>query len=148
MKELDPSKLFELFSKEEEYQEDIQQKTLVGNNNPFILMGMVVRGVENFYILQEIHSSRNNREDLTKEEKRKVIKYSYYKSLFKYIERINQDSMLDLEQCLIHDIEIITLALNDILSLFESYEEYERCSIIKSLQDNLQEVSYIINIEE
>lgn len=148
MKELDPSKLFELFSKEEEYQEDIQQKTLVGNNNPFILMGMVVRGVENFYILQEIHSSRNNREDLTKEERRNQIKYSYYKSLFKYIERINQDSMLDLEQCLIHDIEIITLALNDILSLFESYEEYERCSIIKSLQDNLQEVSYIINIEE
>lgn len=148
MKELDPSKLFELFSKEEEYQEDIQQKTLVGNNNPFILMGMVVRGVENFYILQEIHSSRNNREDLTKVERRNQIKYSYYKSLFKYIERINQDSMLDLEQCLIHDIEIITLALNDILSLFESYEEYERCSIIKSLQDNLQEVSYIINIEE
>lgn len=148
MKELDPSKLFELFSKEEEYQEDIQQKTLVGNNNPFILMGMVVRGVENFYILQEIHSSRNNREDLTKVERRNQIKYSYYKSLFKYIERINQDSMLDLEQCLIHDIEIITLALNDILSLFESYEEYERCSIIKSLQDNLQEVSHIINIEE
>ena len=112
MKELDPSKLFELFSKEEEYQEDIQQKTLVGNNNPFILMGMVVRGVENFYILQEIHSSRNNREDLTKVERRDQIKYSYYKSLFKYIERINQDSMLDLEQCLIHDIEIITLALN------------------------------------
>lgn len=148
MKELDPSKLFELFSKEEEYQEDIQQKTLIRNNNPFILMGMVVRGVENFYILQEIHSSRNNREDLTKVERRNQIKYSYYKSLFKYIERINQDSMLDLEQCLIHDIEIITLALNDILSLFESYEEYERCSIIKSLQDNLQEVSYIINIEE
>ena len=148
MKELDPSKLFELFSNEEEYQEDIQQKTLVGNNNPFILMGMVVRGVENFYILQEIHSNKNNRENLSKEEKRNQIKYSYYKSLFKYIERINQDSMLDLEQCLIHDIEIIDLALNDILSLFESYEEYERCSIIKSLQDNLQEVSYIINIEE
>ena len=148
MKELDPSKLFDLFDKEEEVSQDPQQRTLIGNKNPFILMGMVVRGVENFYILQEIHSNKNNREDLSKEEKRKVIKYSYYKSLFKYIQRINQDSMLDLEQCLIHDLEIITLALSDILSLFESYEEYEKCSIIKSLQDNLQEVSYIINIEE
>ena len=148
MKELDPSRLFDLFDKEEEIQEQSIDKTWISKNNPFILMGMVVRGVENFYILQEIHSNKNNREDITKEEKRKVIKYSYYKSLFKYIERINQDSMLDLEQCLIHDIEIITLALNDILSLFESYEEYEKCSIIKSLQDNLEEVSYLINIEE
>jgi len=148
LKELDPSRLFDLFDKEEEIQEQSIDKKWISKNNPFILMGMVVRGVENFYILQEIHSNKNNREDITKEEKRKVIKYSYYKSLFKYIERINQDSMLDLEQCLIHDIEIITLALNDILSLFESYEEYEKCSIIKSLQDNLQEVSYLINIEE
>jgi len=148
MKELDPSKLFDLFDKEEEIQEQSIDKKWISKNNPFILMGMVVRGVENFYILQEIHSNKNNREDLSKEEKRKVIKYSYYKSLFKYIQRINQDSMLDLEQCLIHDLEIITLALNDILSLFESYEEYEKCSIIKSLQDNLQEVSYLINIEE
>ena len=148
MKELDPSRLFDLFDKEEEIQEQSIEKKWISKNNPFILMGMVVRGVENFYILQEIHSNKNNREDITKEEKRKVIKYSYYKSLFKYIERINQDSMLDLEQCLIHDIEIITLALSDILSLFESYEEYEKCSIIKSLQDNLQEVSYLINIEE
>lgn len=148
MKELDPSRLFDLFDKEEEIQEQSIDKKWISKNNPFILMGMVVRGVENFYILQEIHSNKNNREDITKEEKRKVIKYSYYKSLFKYIERINQDSMLDLEQCLIHDLEIITLALNDILSLFESYEEYEKCSIIKSLQDNLQEVSYLINIEE
>jgi len=148
MKELDPSRLLDLFDKKEEIQEQSIDRKWISKNNPFILMGMVVRGVENFYILQEIHSSKNNREDLTKEEKRKVIKYSYYKSLFKYIERINQDSMLDLEQCLIHDIEIITLALNDILSLFESYEEYEKCSIIKSLQDNLEEVSYLINIEE
>ena len=148
MKELDPSKLFDLFDKEEEIQEQSIDKKWISKNNPFILMGMVVRGVENFYILQEIHSNKNNREDLSKEEKRKVIKYSYYKSLFKYIQRINQDSMLDLEQCLIHDLEIITLALSDILSLFESYEEYEKCSIIKSLQDNLQEVSYLINIEE
>ena len=148
MKELDPSKLFDLFDKEEEIQEQSIDKKWISKNNPFILMGMVVRGVENFYILQEIHSNKNNKEDLSKEEKRKVIKYSYYKSLFKYIQRINQDSMLDLEQCLIHDLEIITLALNDILSLFESYEEYEKCSIIKSLQDNLQEVSYLINIEE
>ena len=148
MKELDPSRLFDLFDKEEEIQEQSIEKKWISKNNPFILMGMVVRGVENFYILQEIHSNKNNREDITKEEKRKVIKYSYYKSLFKYIERINQDSMLDLEQCLIHDLEIITLALNDILSLFESYEEYEKCSIIKSLQDNLEEVSYLINIEE
>ena len=148
MKELDPSRLFDLFDKEEEIQEQSIDKKWISKNNPFILMGMVVRGVENFYILQEIHSSKNSREDLNKEEKRKVIKYSYYKSLFKYIQRINQDSMLDLEQCLIHDIEIITLALNDILSLFESYEEYEKCSIIKSLQDNLEEVSYLINIEE
>ena len=148
MKELDPSKLFDLFDKEEEIQEQSIDKKWISKNNPFILMGMVVRGVENFYILQEIHSNKNNKEDLSKEEKRKVIKYSYYKSLFKYIQRINQDSMLDLEQCLIHDLEIITLALSDILSLFESYEEYEKCSIIKSLQDNLQEVSYLINIEE
>ncbi len=148
MRELDPSKLFDLFDKEEEIQEQSIDKKWISKNNPFILMGMVVRGVENFYILQEIHSNKNPKEDLTKEERRKVIKYSYYKSLYKYIQRINQDSMLDLEQCLIHDLEIITLALNDILSLFESYEEYEKCSIIKSLQDNLQEVSYIVNIEE
>ena len=55
MKELDPSKLFDLFDKEEEVSQDPHQSTLIGNKNPFILMGMVVRGVENFYLLEELH---------------------------------------------------------------------------------------------
>ena len=148
MKELDPSKLFDLFDKEEEIQEQSVDSKWISKDNPFILMGMIVRGVENFYILEEIHSNKNHKEDLNKQERRRVIKYSYYKSLYKYIQRINQNSMLDLEQCLIHDLEIIDLALNDIRTTFESYEEYEKCSTIRDLQENLQEVSHLINIEE
>ena len=49
--------------------------------------------------------------------------------------------MLDLEQCLIHDLEIIDLALNDIRTTFESYEEYEKCSTIRDLQENTRGIS-------
>ena len=56
--------------------------------------------------------------------------------------------MLDLEQCLIHDIEIIDLALNDMRSLFEEFEEYEKCALIRDTQERLLEVHSLTSIEE
>ena len=148
MKNLDPNKLFELFSKEEEYQEDIQQKRWISKDNPFILMGMVVRGVENYHIITEINSTRSYQKSSSTLKRQHYIKYSYYKSLYKYLERLNINSMLDLEQCLIHDIEIIDLALNDMRSLFEEFEEYEKCALIRDVQERLLEVHSLTSIEE
>ena len=147
MKNLDPNKLFELFSKEEEYQEDIQQKRWISKDNPFVLMGMIVRGVENYHIITEINNTRSYQKSSSTLKRQHYIKYSYYKSLYKYLERLNINSMLDLEQCLIHDIEIIDLALNDMRSLFEEFEEYEKCALIRDVQERLLEVHSLTTLE-
>ena len=110
-------------------------------------MGMVVRGVENYHIITEINSTRSYQKSSSTLKRQHYIKYSYYKSLYKYLERLNLNSMLDLEQCLIHDIEIIDLALNDMRFLFEEFEEYEKCAFIRDTQERLLEVHSLTSLD-
>ena len=52
MQPLNPHTLFSIFEKgdEEVYKENGIESTL---NNPYVLMGMVVKGVENFIVLDQ-----------------------------------------------------------------------------------------------
>lgn len=128
MKKLSTNQLFDIFEKgdEEIYKEHGVEDLL---DNTFILFGMVVRGVENYYIIDQLYSTRYTDQYL---EIRDSIKLKYFSGLMNYLERI-QDIPTDLVPLIEEefDKQSIQYAFNELMDLFIEVEYYEKCAILK-----------------
>ena len=86
MNKLDPHTLFSIFEQGDE--EIYKEHNVLGVlDNPYVLIGMVVTGVENFTLIDGMYL-------LKYEEKyakvRDGIKYKYYVKLFGYLQRLER----------------------------------------------------------
>ena len=127
MNKLDPHSLFSIFEKgdEEVYKEHGEEDVL---DNPFVLMNMVTRGLENYEFMRIIYK-RNFKEQFEGVEH--LVKNKFYDKLYGYLLRVNVES--------IEDVYVIgetyeraeaRSALDTLLDYYLEREEYERCSII------------------
>ena len=127
MNKLNPHTLFQIFEQgdEEVYKEHGQEDVL---NNPYVLMNMVSRGLENYQLMCALYI-RNYPKEFDKVEP--SIKNKYYNKLYGYLLRINIDS--------IKDVYVIgdsyergsaQNALQILLDHYEGKEQYERCGIV------------------
>jgi len=139
MQQLDPHSLFSLFEKgdEEVYKEHGVENTL---KNPYVLLNMVTRGMDNYSIMDILYM-KNNPD--TYKNVRKEVKYKYYVRLYKYLERLDVESIENSTYTIgeSYDVPNLIVRLDDLRLFFEGYEEYERCSLIKSTIDMLYEQS-------
>ena len=127
MNKLNPHTLFQIFEQgdEEVYKEHGQEDIL---DNPFVLMNMVTRGLEN-YDLMRILYLRNYKEQFERVEN--SIKDKYYNKLYGYLQRIDIDSA-DGVYAIGDSYERNSAqrALQTLLDHYEDKEQYERCSIV------------------
>ena len=134
MNKLDPHTLFAIFEKgdEEVYKENKVEGLL---NNPYVLIGMVVNGVENFYFIDSIYTQKDPKRYARVKDN---IKYKYFTKVFNYLKRLPLDT-LDERYGIGEDYELdrSISALNDLLYYFESLEEYEKCALIFQYSDLL-----------
>jgi len=127
MKKLNSDDLFNIFSigDEEIYKEHRIEDMM---DNTFILFGMVVRGVENYFIIDKMYASRfQERYDSVREN----IKLKYYNGLVNYLERIEalqSDTVLFLEDEF--GSQAIKYALEEMLEFYKELEMYEKCAVI------------------
>ena len=127
MKKLNSNDLFNIFSigDEEIYKEHKIEDMM---DNTFILFGMVVRGVENYFIIDKMYASRfQERYDSVREN----IKLKYYNGLVNYLERIEalqSDTVLFLEDEF--GSQAIKYALEEMLEFYKELEMYEKCAVI------------------
>lgn len=127
MKKLNSNDLFNIFSigDEEIYKEHKIEDMM---DNTFILFGMVVRGVENYFIIDKMYASRfQERYDSVREN----IKLKYYNGLVNYLERIKalqSDTVLFLEDEF--GSQAIKYALEEMLEFYKELEMYEKCAVI------------------
>jgi len=127
MKKLNSNDLFNIFSigDEEIYKEHKVEDMM---DNTFILFGMVVRGVENYFIIDKMYASRyRERYDSVREN----IKLKYFNGLVNYLERIEalqSDTVLFLEDEF--GSQAIKYALEEMLEFYKELEMYEKCAII------------------
>ena len=138
MQPLDPHTLFSIFEQgdEEVYREHNQTEAL---KNPFVLMGMVVRGVENYYMMDMMYL--RHYPDAYKKV-RKMIQYKYYNRLYGYLLIINSMSFEDIYAIgESFNTKEVDRGLYTLLYYFEDIEEYEKCAIIKRYRDLLQKKS-------
>ncbi len=136
MKPIDPNQLFSLFEvgDEEVYEEHDVTEVL---QNPYVLMGMVVRGVENYNILDKLYL-RNHKKHY--ENVREEVKYKYFCKIFGYLCRIDSkkfESKYTITEN--YDIVKVNVLLNELLTYFEGIEQYEKCAIIKKYIDLIYE---------
>jgi len=127
MKKLNSDDLFNIFSMgdEEIYKEHKIEDMM---DNTFILFGMVVRGVENYFIIDKMYASRyQERYDSVREN----IKLKYFNGLINYLERIEalqSDTVMDIEDEF--GLQAIKYALEELLEFYKELEMYEKCAII------------------
>jgi hypothetical protein len=127
MKKLNSDDLFNIFSigDEEIYKEHKIEDLM---DNTFILFGMVVRGVENYFIIDKMYTHRyQERYDSVREN----IKLKYFNGLVNYLERIKalqSDTVMDLEDEF--GPQAINYALEELLEFYKELEMYEKCAII------------------
>ena len=127
MKKLNSEDLFNIFSVgDEEVYKEHQVENLLDNS--FILFGMAVRGVENYFIIDKIYANRyGDRYDSIRDS----IKLKYFNGLVNYLERINlsqSDTLLDLKDEF--GPQAIYYALREMLDFYEEKELYEKCAVI------------------
>jgi len=135
MNKLDPHTLFSLFEQgdEEVYKEHGVEDTL---KNPYVLLNMVSRGMENYAVMDMIYM-KNNYKNYDKV--RSNVKYKYFTKLFGYLERLDIEDIKAAKFVIGESYDLSTLVHNlDLLrKYFEEYELYERCLVIKNTIDSI-----------
>ena len=134
MNKLDPHTLFSIFEQGDE-QVYKEHNVLGVLDNPYVLIGMAVTGVENFALIDQMYLLRYA-EDYAKV--RSKIKYNYYTKLYTYLTRVKLDELGD-KYKVGEDYEISRSidAILDIQIYFQQSEEYEKCKVIKQFSDLL-----------
>jgi len=134
MNKLDPHTLFSIFEQGDE--EIYKEHNVLGVlDNPYVLIGMVVTGVENFTLIDGMYL-------LKYEEKyarvRDGIKYKYYVKLFGYLQRL-ENSNIEEVYTIGEDYELSRSidALLDLQIYFQELENYEKCKVISRFSDLL-----------
>ena len=135
MNKLDPHTLFSLFEQgdEEVYKEHGVEDTL---KNPYVLLNMVSRGMENYAVMDMIYM-KNNFKNYDKV--RSNVKYKYFTKLFGYLERLDIEDIKAAKFVIGESYDLSTLVHNlDLLrKYFEEFELYERCLVIKNTIDSI-----------
>ena len=134
MKQMDPHTLFSIFeaSDEEVYKENHVGELL---DNPYVLMGMVLRGIENWYIMDQMYI-RTYPEKY--KEVRSAIKLKYYTKLYGYLNKIPNNEFNTVYTIGdSFDAKEIQRGLDEILYYFQDLEHYEKCAVVKTYIDLL-----------
>jgi hypothetical protein len=134
VQKLDPNSLFSIFEQGDEqvYQEHNLQSLL---QDPYVVVGTVVTGVENFYLIDKIYSLRFKQDY---QNIREGIRLKYYNKLYNYLLEISSiDSHLLSNIATDFDIDRSIHSLTDMLYFFQGIEHYEKCAVIKKFTDLL-----------
>jgi hypothetical protein len=131
MKKLDTNQLFDIFQMgdEEIYKEHQAEDVL---DNSLVLFGMVIKGVENYYIIDQLYQKKYQEQY---DSVRDSIKLKYFIGLVRYLERIGEipeDTLYIIEDEF--GLQAIDYALQEMLDLFIEVEHYEKCTVLSKFQ--------------
>ena len=134
MQPLDKDTLFSIFEQGDE--EIYQEHKITGvMNNPYVLMGMVIRGMENWHLM-DIMYKRSYGEQYQRV--RENIRVKYMSKLVTYLDMIDEtkfETIYTIGDS--YDSKTVMKVLNDLMYYFESIEMYEKCHTIKTYVDLL-----------
>lgn len=136
MQPIDPHTLFSIFEQgdEEVYKEHGVEEIL---ENPFVLIGMVVRGIENYHMMDMMYTRRYPKEY---KNVREITQYKYFTKLYSYLTRIdstNFENIYEIGESF--EARNVEKGLYTLMKYFENIEHYEKCAVIKRFYDLVTE---------
>lgn len=143
MQPLDKNTLFSIFDvgDEEVYKENNVEDLL---DNPFVLLGMVVRGVDNWHLMDILYTRKQGEEYTNVREQ---VQLQYFSKLCKYLDKLDFNKFETIYTIGdSFDREEVENALNIVLDVFITHEHYEKCVIVKKFLDLLDH-EYILKNE-
>lgn len=125
MNRLDPNTLFNIFEQgdEEVYKEHGIEETL---DNPYVLINMVVRGLENYTIMDQMYMYQYPKQY---KGSRQVVKFKYFNKLYEYLKRIDI-TQLQFQVGESYELSKSVKVMEDFLHYYERIEHYEKCALI------------------
>ena len=143
MNYIDPNQLFSIFEQGDEqvYKEHNVEDALL---NPFVLMGMVLKGLENFQMMDMMYMKQYP--DQYKNV-RKITKYKYYNKLFGYLQRIycgDRDGLWKIGESF--EKPRVLDSLHELMFYFEKLEQYEKCAVIKKYVELLKKTKETVGV--
>ena len=140
MKELDGDSLFSIFEKgDEDIHRDSHYKIQLDSS--FILLGTVIRGVDNYFLIDQLYTNRYQERYLSVKEN---LKLKYFIRLVKVLQRITEFHSKTASM-LVDEFGETTIiyVFQYLLSYFEENEYYEICVVLKKYFDIFTEKSLI-----
>lgn len=138
MQKLDPHTLFSIFEQGDEqvYKEHGMEDVL---SNPYVLIGMVVNGVHNYYIMDMMYMRQYPQQYV---QVRQITKKKYFDNLYKYLTRVD---LTQIEHSYTigesFDTHHAVTSLNTLMYFYEDIEAYEKCAVIKKYINLLNPVT-------
>lgn len=136
MQPIDPHTLFSIFEQGDEavYKENGVEDVL---NNPYVLIGMVIRGLENYRVMDMMYM-RSYPEQY--KQVRETVKLKYYNGLYAYLARIDVSKFEPVYRIgESYDSQDVLFSLDTLLHYYEELEMYEKCAVIKKYMDLIRE---------
>lgn len=134
MKKMDTTRLIQLFNDTatgNSFDESIPDISSHG----YIILGMVIKGVENYYILCDMIQRKYSEEF---EKIKDSLTRTYFLRIYQYLIKLDIESPSTILQALDHDTSSIEYTLNHLIRVFEKEQEYEKCAKILEIQKALE----------
>ena len=139
MKEMNLNNVFEVFDQgDEQVYKKAGFSYLMEDDT--VLLNTVVRGIENYWKLDEIYINKFPHQYKTVRSK---VRLKYFNKMFKYLSRINLNKIEPFYDT-VGDLGYGTVenALNEYLNHFIKLEEYEKCAKLKKVLDVVKGLYY------
>lgn len=140
MKGLDGDSLFSIF--DTPHHEVFEDSRTVGTQvSNFIVMGTVIRGVENYFLIDQLYANRYKDRYFSV---RDSLRLKYFIQLVDYLQRVKEFDSKTASMLLDEfGVAAIVYAFQHLLTFLEELEMYERCILVKKYLDIFLEDSLL-----
>lgn len=127
------NKIFEFFKSEDE----TNNTTQIVLDGPVMWIGMFKKLILNYetFTKQIINLFRMSNQDLNMDEIERASSYMVYTRAYENIAQLDINNPIHLEAIKSYSDKFFKDAIKISLNYFESIEEYEKCFVLKSIQD-------------
>ena len=140
---IDKDKIFKLFVDGKEIEGDKTQEEITDfMNGPYAKIGMFVKLIQNHEVFHKKLEKflKQEQPDYNVESTKEASEFTVYNRAWGYIKQIDIDNSDHINAIINFDNKIFYKVLNSSVKFFESYEEYEKCAHLHTLQKLVKEI--------
>ena len=140
---IDKDKIFKLFVDGKDINGDKTKEEIKEfMNGPYAKIGMFVKLIQNHEIFHKKLEKflKQEQPDYNVESTKEASEFTVYYRAWSYIKQIDIDNSDHINAIINFDNKVFYKVLNSSVKFFESYEEYEKCAHLHTLQKLVKEI--------